>query len=434
MKTLFGLSLILSASLAFAQADLRSERVRLVVNALNSQPQEWLEPITADDVHLSEAGGRADVNKKAKFSYFIHIDNPSDPRSAITLIPMATSRYTPTYYQTDEWWDANKAELEAARREGRPAPRQDMNEVETWLKEMKLSTNPLVFKVAPDGRVGTQRLQDFLLDRYLQTYAKDGKVRLYRGGEKPTETGEWLAGRKPRGVRYWTPTATYAWRYARKNADFLTKLIDGQAPLYVFEMPVEQFKEMTSGRWPRLTLGTELTKKVHDSFDQTGRFTDQLLSRTDYMGVGDYGVEFEIRSNSKGAADMVPRFVQPITIEELVRDRVALLEKTLIRVKKARPHEADQLDRAFEARRQNTLLEGRLLLALQMKLSQETVRTLAARLAGGHYEIANSDFADLRQLVRDRLSSLPSRPLETARELNLLETRVVDTRTCSKVF
>lgn len=428
----FFLSLVFALP-AFAGTDLDQDRVRAIVQALNSQPQEWLEPIVDSDIHLSGAGGRADVNKKAKFSYFIHIDNPSDPRSAMTLIPMATSRYTPTYYQTDEWWDANKAELEAARREGRPAPRQDMNEVEAWLKEMKLSTNPLVFRV-DNGRVETQRLQDFLLKRYLETYARDGKIRLYRGGEKPTETGEWMAGRKPRGVRYWTPTATYAWRYARKNASFLPDLIDGKAPLYVFEMPVAAFRSMTDRRWPQLTLGTELTKKVHDGFDRTGRFTDQLLGQTDYMGVGDFGVEFEIRSNSAGASEMVKYFEAPISIEELVQDRLTLLEKTLERMLKARPVEAESLTRDFDRRREQTLLEGRILLALQLKMSRETVETLTSRLTGHSYELANSDSVDFRSLIRQRSADLSSRPLEAARELELLEKKIQSARACSRIF
>jgi hypothetical protein len=422
--TLFFASLLFVGARVFAQGEVDAARIRSVVQALNSQPQEWLEPITEADVHLQNGIGRADVNKKAKFSYYIHTENPSDPRSPITLIPMATSRYTPTYYQTDEWWDAHKEEIEKARREGLPMPRQDMGEVEVWLKQMKLSTNPLVFRIESDGRVQTTRLQDFLLNYYLKNYAKNGKITLFRGGEKPTETGEWLAGRKPRGVRYWTPTATYGWRYARKNPTFLEDLVNGRAPLYVFEISVEAFREMVQARWQKLTLGTELTKRAHDNFDRSGRFIDHLLGQTDYMGIGDIGVEFEIRSNSEGASRMVQYFKRPIGIEELIQDRLTLLEKAEARLLKARPQETATLRSQFEARRKQTLTEGKILLALQLEMSRETVQALLSELRSAPYEIANVDSVDFRSFAQQKLASLESKPLESTKERADLDRRL----------
>ncbi|MBO9667441.1 MAG: hypothetical protein J7501_11600, partial [Bdellovibrio sp.] len=273
---------------AFAgAADLDAKRTEMIVKAFNSKSEEFVAPITADDVKIKNGVGRADLNKEVKYSYYINTEHPGDPKSPIVMIPMATSRYAPTYYQTDDWWDAHKAELDAAKRNGTQAPRQDSKEVAAWLKKNKLSTNPLVFKIGEDKKVETQRLQDFLYDYYVNNYAKDGKITLYRGGEKPTETGDWLQGTRPRGVRYWTPTANYAWRYARKNQGFIKDLFDGKPSIYVFEMTVQEFWALThEGRYPDLTLGTELTKQAHRNFDATGVFTDDIGGGKDYMGIG----------------------------------------------------------------------------------------------------------------------------------------------------
>jgi hypothetical protein len=411
--------------LSWAQADSDAVRQKLILDALNSVPAEWIAPITEADIHIKNGVGRIDVNKSAKFSYYINTENPSDPSSLITLIPMATSRYTPTYYQTDEWWDAHKAEIDAAKAEGKPMPRQDMAEVETWLKKMKLSTNPIVMEVKPGQHPKVVRLQAYLLDYYIKNYARNGKITLYRGGEKPTETAEWLAGRKPRGVRYWTPTATYAWRYARKNSSFLTDLVNGHPPLYVFELGVDQFKALVQRSWQRLTLGTELTKRVQDNFDRTGTFTDHLLGQSEYMGIGDLGVEFEIRSNSQGAKEMLFYFKRTIGIEELVADRVRLLDKTLARLLKANSAEADKLQLQYESRKSQAVLEGKILLAIQLKMSRKTLETLAAEYGSRAFsEIANVDSVSFESFIQSEISALPHSPGALTEELRRLDQKL----------
>lgn len=413
-----GFSLLVGSS-AFAQTS-DIDRAQLILQALNSRPEQWIAPIEITDIHLKGGAGRVDVNKKSKFSYYVQIEEPTNPKSKITLVPMATSRYTPTYYQTDAWWDANAQAIADAKKNGTPAPRQDMNEVAEWLKEMKLSTNPMVFEINPGRPLKTPSLQEFLYQFYKDHYVKDGKITLYRGGEKVTETGDWLGGVRPRGVRYWTPTATYAWRYARKNPQFLEQLLDGKAPLYVFEMPFSAFTAMVQKRWQQLTLGTELTKNAHNSFESQGRFLDHLAGNSDFMGVGDIGVEFEIRSSSSGANEMLKYFKHPITVEELVLDRVDLLKKTLARLKKARPEEAAQLEEQYKDRIREALLEGKIMVAVREKMSKATVNQLLKELKG-RYEVANFDFADFRTFIQEKSTHLSSESGNIEQELKALD-------------
>ena len=272
------LGLFLFSSLVQAQS-IEQVRTELILKAFNDKPQDLIRPLVATDIELGRIDGRIDVNEKAKFSYFLNIDRMTDINSPMTLIPMATSRYTPTYYQTDEFWEANKEAMAKAKADGTPGPKQDMNEVEAWLKEMKLSTNPDVIFIDPVlNKIERTPLQTFLFDHYKKNYVKDGYITLFRGAEKQGEFQSWSKGEVPRGVRYWTPTANYAWRYARKNTNFIDELVAGEAPLFKFKIPVAEFEAMVMRTWPRLTLGTELTKSAHRSFDSGKQFTDDLTN------------------------------------------------------------------------------------------------------------------------------------------------------------
>lgn len=390
-------------------------RVARIVDAFNAVPNELVKPLTRDQVHLRDGQGRVDVNPDAKFSYFVQTLSPENPASPMLLIPMATSRFTPTYYQTDAWWDAHKAEIEAARQAGTPTPKQDMNEVQIWLEQQKLSTNPPVIEIPGDGRAPIRTpLQDYLRAHLLSHYAVDGVLTLYRGGEKPGEIDAWLAGQKPRGARYWTPTAFYAWRYARKNRAFLEDLVNGRAPLFVFKIPVADFQQMTNRRWPRLTLGTELTKNAHNAFDRSGVFMDHLYN-SEYLGEGTLGVEIELRSNSSGAQDMTRYFKGAITIEDLANDRIALLRRSASRLEKARPAQADSIARLTESRIERVLAETRLLVALREQQPREIVQTLIAALPNGRIsEIAYIDGVDLTGFAQTRMAALPTAPRAVA--------------------
>jgi hypothetical protein len=394
MKILFLFSLIV-----FADPNLDQMRAQKIVDALNASATEWTEQIKIENVKIKNGVGRVDVNTKAKFSYYIFTEFPNDPHAKIILIPMATSRYTPTYYQTDEWWDEHKNEIEEARRKGTPAPRQNMDEVEQWLKEIKLSTNPWVFEITES--IKKTRLQSFLLDYYLRFYSKDGVITLYRGGEKPGELEIWTKGETPRGVRYWTPTAAYAWRYARKNRSYSDDLIDKKVPLFKFEIPEEAFRQMVERRWPRLILGTELTKRVHDQFDSAGEFIDQLKENEPYLGEGRLGLEFEIRSNRAGAQEMAQYFKGPIEIREFLTDRIHLVRLTAERRKKQNPENKSAIQHWAEKRITDLINEAHAIELMQKKGSIDSVRAALAKVDS--VELSNNDFKSIHEIFNQRL-------------------------------
>ncbi|MBC7466069.1 MAG: hypothetical protein H7256_08755 [Bdellovibrio sp.] len=387
-----------------AEPTIQQQRVSLILKAFNNRPENLIRPLVESDIHMGPAGGRVDVNDKAKFSYYIHIAEANDMKSAITLIPMATSRFTPTYYQTDAWWDAHKTELEDAKLKGLPAPKQDMDEVMQWLQEMKLSTNPDVIEInGANGQVRYSKLQTYLLDFYLSKLAKNDKIILFRGAEKPDEISSWQKGVTPRGARYWTPTANYAWRYARKNTKFLDELLANKTPLFKFEIPVTQFKLMVDRKWQQLTLGTELTKKVHDSFDRTGNFQDQLQNNDPYLGEGHFGVEFELRANRQGSADMANFYKGAITIEDLVNDRVSVIERTQERLIKQNSTAKEKYDLLFSQRVERVKQEGMILIALQENYTPETVQLLLSQLIQRSPELVNIDGTDFNSWVRKNI-------------------------------
>lgn len=371
MRTLIFLyfTMLLTAQNVFAQiaSDINKYRTELIVKAFNSKSESLISPISNEQVHLGVRDGRVDVNPKTKFSYFIQISEMSNINSDMILIPMATSRYTPTYYQTDDWWDAHKDEIAKAKANGTAMPKQDMNEVIQWLEDMKLSTNPDVIRIkGKSGQIERQPLQDFLLDHYLKYYAHDGYITLYRGAEKAGEIDSWKNGKVPRGARYWTPNATYAWRYGRKNLNFLDELLKNETPLFKFKIPVNDFKSMVQRKWQRLTLGTELTKNAHQSFDRNNEFIDHLTGLP-YPGEGTYGVEFELRSNKAGAQDMIHYFKGPVTIDDLANDRLTVLTKTFKRLIQQNPENESQLKHALDSRIKQIYLEKEIINQIKTK-------------------------------------------------------------------
>lgn len=382
-------------------------RTNLILKAVNSRPEKIIETLDAADVELGAFDGRVVVNKKAKFTYYVHIDEANNPNSKIILIPMSTSRFTPTYYQTDAWWDAHKTEIDEAKKSGRPMPRQEMNEILTWLEQMKLNTNPDVIIIEPSqDRVNRVPLQDYLLDIYLNTFVENGKVVLYRGAEKPGELDSWLSGQTPKGVRYWTPTANYAWRYARKNSDFLNLLLAQKTPLFRFEVPINDFKQMIQRRWQRLTLGTELTKKSHQIFDSSRYFGDQLYSGQAYLGIGNLGLEFELRSNRFGAQDMVKYFKRPATIADLAEDRIRVIRLAFERLRKhqANPEQEAKLKTQLTTRIEQVRLEQALIEGLLERRSPADIEGLLQQYRPEQRpEIGNIDDVNFRNWVLEKV-------------------------------
>lgn len=397
---------------AKADPSFDSQRAELILKAFNDTPSKLHEPLTIDKVIIHGGLGRVDVNSKAKFSYLAQIADAKNPESAILLLPLATSRFTPTYYQTDEWWDANKTKIDEAKSKGLPAPKQDQQEVLEWLQKMKLSTNPDVINIDPSLSASVTRtpLQTFLRNKLIETYAKDGYITLYRGAEKPDELETLQSGLKPKGMRYWTPTANYAWRYARKNQNFLEGLVDGKTPLLAFKVPVGNFIRLLDGRYPDMTLGFELTKNAHQSFDWSGVFKDHL-SGTDYSGTGEFAAEIELRANRAGSTEMVSFFSHAVTIEELSKDRVAVLERARDRLVKEFPERAEQIQSEIKLRIDRVFAEEKILVAVRKKEPRKVVEKLLQNLPSqARPEIANFDFKSLQTFVTEKVSSFSSAP------------------------
>ncbi len=390
MKKIFLLTLL--ASLQLFAANLIQQRKEMILKAFNAKPESMIEPLEINDIELGAYEGRVVVNKKAKFTYYVHVSEAHNANSEIVLIPMSTSRYTPTYYQTDDWWDAHKAEMDAAKRKGRPMPKQDMNEVAEWLKEMKLSTNPDVIIISKNKTVSRKPLQEHLFDIYINKFTVNGKVTLFRGAERDNELQNWKNQQTPKGARYWTPTANYAWRYARKNTDFLDLMIKGETPLFKFEIPVAEFKQMVLRSWPRLTLGTELTKNAHTIFDRSLFFGDHLYGSFPFLGVGAIGLEFELRSNKAGADEMVKYFSGPVTMSDLAKDRIQVLESTLARLKDQRPADFEKLSRQISGRIETVKLEKEIIDSIMTGDPKERTSALIEKISATYtFEIANID-------------------------------------------
>ncbi|MBT3585493.1 MAG: hypothetical protein HN509_11350 [Halobacteriovoraceae bacterium] len=87
-------------------------------------------------------------------------------------------------------------------------------------------------------------LKKYLLNYYLEKHGDDDFVTLFRGAAKDAELPTWKSGKFPRGVRYWTPDVTYAWRYARKRDNFLTDTITGRSAIMKFKIPKSEFAKM----------------------------------------------------------------------------------------------------------------------------------------------------------------------------------------------
>lgn len=405
-KFLIAVAVLILALSNSAQANLQESRKTLILQALNSKPENWIAPIPPEAVEMGEYEGRIVVNQKSKFTYYLHIENSKDLNSKMILVPMSTSRYTPTYYQSDDWWEANKDKIAQAKAEGKPMPKQDMEEVKVWLEQMKFSTNPDVFVIQPgsSSMVRTVKLQTYLTEIYLQNFIENGRIVLYRGAEKPGELESWLRGEVPRGVRYWTPTANYAWRYGRKNREFLDLLLQDKAPLFRFEVPVEDFKAMIFRRWPRLVLGTELTKNAHQIFDRSRYFGDHLYDSLPFLGWGKMAIELEVRSNRNGARQMVQYFKRAVTIQDLVQDRVRVLQSALDRLKIQVPGKAEMYETKFKSRIEQTLIEGEILQALKDGKPESEIQRLLAKAPSRKTEIAYIDGTDLRSWALKKAS------------------------------
>ena len=414
MKKSFLLTTLLLQSLSWAgSSSLIEVRKKMILDAFNSRPELLIEPMKIEDIELGENDGRVVVNKKAKFTYYVHINGENNEKSKLTLIPMSTSRFTPTYYQTDDWWDAHKAEIEEAKRTGKPQPKQDMDEVAAWLKDMKLTTNPDVLEIDPQTqKVQRSKLSSFLLKIYLEHFVENGKVVLYRGAERPNELESWKNKTAPKGARYWTPTANYAWRYARKNREFINLMNENETPLFRFEIPIAEFKAMVDREWPRLTLGVELTKNSHQIFDRSMYFGDHFYGSMPYLGVGFMGLEFELRGNRQGLVDMTKYFVRAATTEDMVNDRIKVIELSLKRFNEQLISLKDKSISVLKNRLLTLQAEKRLLLAAQSLTSYAEMERDLITLSRNTGELTYIDGFNFSGWINDKIKSMKTKTCE----------------------
>jgi hypothetical protein len=330
---------------------------------------------------LRNGNGKVDADPVRKLSYFIFTADPSDKNSPTLLIPMATSRFDRYNYQTDDWWNAHKAEIDQAKYQHTPMPHQDPVEVMAFLQKNGLSTNPDVFLLhANSGQVSKQQLRDFLLNEYLTRYTEDGSVVLYRGAERADELAAWQRKEFPHGVRYWTGDANYGWRYGRKNSNLLSKTMDGEAPVFRFKVPKNDFVRMVNSG--DLVLGTELTKSAHRNFPENYRFTDDLAGGADYLGEGKYGLEFEIRGTRRVREQFVNYFDGPLNVEDLANARRQQINVGIARILRQTPARATELEQMKASRLATVNAEEQAMVAIRDGHPAEEITALLGKLTG----------------------------------------------------
>ncbi len=358
-------------------------------------------------IEVRNGQGKIDSNPKVKLSYFVYTAEPNNPRSPTLLVPLATSRFDRYNYSTDEWWDANKQAIEKSLRDGTPKPRQDPAEVARYLQQNGLSVNPDVYTVYPasPGRtasISKQQLREFLLNYHLRRYQGSPYVTMYRGGEKPGELNSWLRREYPRGARYWTIDATYAWRYARKNPKFLEELIEGRAPLFRFDIPKEVFI-----KWVRngmIVLGSELTRTAHRSYTQYGRFVDHLTPGDFYLGDGTLGLEMEMRPRRSARQEMAQYFTEAISIEDMASKWRDQLKRGYERLEKAYPEAADSLQKEYQRRLQMVHAEEALMQSVRMGATADYMTEQLKKMPQGSAEFSNVDYTSLTSVVKGKIS------------------------------
>jgi hypothetical protein len=402
-KKLFLLSVFIffsAFSAVYADGDQDAVRTKAIMAALPN--------LESKSIMMKNGQGRIDVDQSQKNSYFIFTANPNDPHGETVLIPLATIRYDKFNYQTDEWWDAHSDEIAAARAKGTQAPRQDLDEVDAWLKANGISTNPDVITVKIGGSVPTasrEKLQDFLLRYYLSRNEGKETVTLFRGGEKPGELDQWKAGQYPKGVRYWTADATYAWRYARKNTGFIPDLVKGNAPLFKFEIPKSEFTDWVHRG--KIVLGMELTKAAHRLFESRGKFVDHLADGDYYIGDGVYGTETEMRPKREVRGVIAKYFKGAVSVEELADERRQQIERGTTRLVRQYPTESASLAEIRIRRLEAIQTEESLLKAIRDGYSGEEIQRLKTAYSQVKSEIGNVDGTSVRQVADEYVSANP---------------------------
>ncbi|MBC7458407.1 MAG: hypothetical protein H7235_09025, partial [Bdellovibrionaceae bacterium] len=156
-----------------------------------------------------------------------------------------------------------------------------------------------------------------------------------------------------------------------------------------FKVPLAEFEAMVVRTWPHLTLGTELTKSAHRSFDSGKQFTDDLTNGQAYLGEGHYAVEFELRSNRAGAQEMVKYFKGAVTIHDLAQDRMNVLNLTAKRLIEKTPENKSQIETSFNIRVKRVQFEEKIISGIINKISSVELKKMLNEMPSGSAEITN---------------------------------------------
>jgi hypothetical protein len=321
--------------------------------------------------------GRVVIDPANYFSYFVFTANPTESNPTTVLIPMATSRFS------------GELPLDGSKQS---------------ITRQVLSNNPPVFFLGQMPPKSTP-LQTFLLEALQSRDPTDAYHSFYRGAEKPDELTHWKKGKTPKGVRYLTPDATYAWRYARKNPRFLDLLVDGEAPLFGFRIPKAEFAEAV--RRGEVVLGTEMTARAHGVLESRGRFEDHLLPDAPYLGSPEWGVEIEVHTLHSAAQKLPKTYVGPITIDQLVASRTKQLQAGYSRLLQQTPQLAHTLETELHSKLDSLRAEAELMHAVAEGRFEKAEDLLKSGIR--HRQITQIDGVDLSAWINDRRNTAQTR-------------------------
>ena len=346
------------------------------------------------DIKIRNGVGKVDASTKYKLSYYVYNSNFRSPSSKTILIPMGTSRFDKYNYHTDEWWE----KYGQAYSRGEKVPLENPRDVDQYLKQHNLSTNPDVIVLDNLSSSSNKiKLKDFLLEEYLKKYSQDGYVYLYRGIAKANEIDIWESGNIPRGVRYWTPDISYAWRYARKRDDLISGLIRKKSPIVQFKVPKEDFTSMVRNN--EIILGTELPRSVHRSFS-TEKIPRDHLTGLPYLGNNSFGLELEARLRRSGRKKIAQYFSGTVNIKDLKKDRIKKIKSTYRRLAIHNPKKREEFILEMKRRIEVVKREAQIMFAAQEGRDTRVIEALVKKLIGKEREMVHTSRESLEEVAK----------------------------------
>ncbi|MBT3585492.1 MAG: hypothetical protein HN509_11345 [Halobacteriovoraceae bacterium] len=159
---------------------------------------------------------------------------------------------------------------------------------------------------------------------------------------------------------------------------------------------------MNLQRWwkkNQLILGTELPRSAHRYFDNGGVFKDSITGNY-YLGEGKLGLELEIRGRQSSRNQFVKYFDGAVTVEDMARDRLRIINLGYERLMKQYPAHAESLQSEMTRRSAKVTAEEELLVAARNGASMEEIDKLLSNLPAGAEEITSTDKQQLNTAVR----------------------------------